>query len=75
MIMEIKKYGTAESFPFGYLTIRDMTPTLFTSATMTEVEVPVGAENPPYAALANDKVYVGVTGEIEFSIDGDATRL
>ena len=73
--MEIKRYRDAESFPFGHLTVRDLTPALFTQATMTEVEVPIGAENPPYAAPANDKVYVGVSGEIEFSIDGGATRL
>lgn len=73
--MKLKRYKETESIPFGHLTIRDMTPGLFTRATMTEVEVPVGADNPPYATLTNDKVYVGVSGEIEFNIDGEAVRL
>ena len=73
--MEIMRYSDAESFPFGHLAIRDMTPALFTTATFSEVEVPIGAENPPYAALANDKVYAGVSGEIEFNIDEERVRL
>jgi quercetin dioxygenase-like cupin family protein len=73
--LEIKRYRDAETFPFGHLTIRDLTPELFSSATMSVVEVPIGAENPPYAAPTNDKVYVGVSGDIEFNIDGESTRL
>ena len=73
--MEIKRYRDAESFPFGNLSIRDMTPGLFTQATLSEVEVPIGADNPPFAAPANDKVYVGVSGEIEFKIEGQTTRV
>ena len=73
--MEIKRYREAESIHFGHLTIRDMTPGLFTRATLSEIEVPIGADNPPYAAPANDKVYVGVSGEIEFKIDGESARL
>ena len=73
--MKLKRYDATEGIPFGHLTIRDMTPDLFTRATMTEVEVPVGADNPPYAALDRDKVYVGVTGEIEFDVDGELVRV
>ena len=73
--MEIKRYRDAESFEFGHLVIRDMTPPAFDIATFSEVEVPIGAVNPPYAAPANDKVYIGAAGEIEFNIDGEAVRL
>jgi mannose-6-phosphate isomerase-like protein (cupin superfamily) len=73
--MEIKKYADAESFPFGHLVIRDLTPGLFSRATLSEIEVPIGADTPPYAAHANDKVYVGVTGDIAFDIDGKTVRV
>lgn len=73
--MKLRRYTATEGIPFGHLTIRDMTPNLFTQATMTEVEVPVGADNPPYAALSNDKVYVGVSGDIEFNVEGEAVRV
>lgn len=73
--MELKRYSEAESFSFGHLTIRDMTPGMFTRATMTEIEVPIGAENPPFAKPANDKIYVGVSGDIEFTVEGKNVRL
>ena len=73
--MELKRYRDTASMQFGNLAIRDMTPSLFDVATFTEIEVPIGADNPPYAALANDKVYVGVTGDIEFTIGDESVRL
>lgn len=73
--MDVKRYSEAESFPFGYLVIRDMTPPSMTGTTFSEVEVPIGAENPPYASADKDKVYVGVAGEIEFRMDGGTVRL
>ena len=73
--MELKRYADAESFQFGNLVVRDMTPSLFDVATFTEIEVPIGADNPPYAAESKDKVYVGVTGHIEFEIGDEARRL
>lgn len=73
--MELKRYTDAESFPFGNLVVRDMTPSLFDVATFTEIEVPIGADNPPFAAESSDKVYVGVTGDIEFTIGDEAVRL
>lgn len=73
--MEIKRYEDATSFPFGHLVVRDMTPETFQHLSLAEVEVPVGAEHPPYATPGNDKVYVGVTGEIEFLIGGETTRV
>ena len=73
--MELRRYDDADAFPFGNLGVKDMTPTILKHASLTEIEVPIGADNPPYAAAANDKIYVGVTGEIEFKIDGLAVRL
>ncbi len=73
--MDIKRYRDSESFEFGHLVIRDMTPPAFDVATFSEVEVPIGADNPPYAAPAKDKVYIGAAGEIEFDIDGESVRL
>lgn len=73
--MDIKRYGDSESFPFGHLVIRDMTPESFSQATFSEVEVPIGADNPPYAAPAKDKVYIGVSGDIEFNIGDRSVRV
>lgn len=73
--MELKRYDEIESFPFGNLEIRDMTPSVFREAKMAEVEVPIGADNPPYAAAGNEKVYVGISGDIEFKVGGERVRV
>ncbi len=73
--MEIKRYAEAGSFPFGNLAVRDVTPESFERFTLAEIEVPIGADNPPYAAAGKDKVYVGITGEIEFVIGGEPVRV
>jgi mannose-6-phosphate isomerase-like protein (cupin superfamily) len=73
--VEINRYADAVTFPIGHLTVRDMTPDSFGSLSLAEVEVPIGADNPPYAAADKDKVYIGITGDIEFVIDGTSTRV
>lgn len=52
-----------------------MTPPSLFAASMAEVEVPIGADTPPFAAIEKKKVYVGVSGEIEFDISGDQVRV
>ncbi len=73
--MEIKRYAEAGSFPFGHLVIRDMTPDSFGRLSLAEIEVPIGADNPPFAAAKNDKVYVGITGEVEFVVGDQSVRV
>jgi mannose-6-phosphate isomerase-like protein (cupin superfamily) len=52
-----------------------MTPDLFDVATFSEIEVPIGADNPPYAAESNDKIYIAVAGEIEFALGDEPVRI
>jgi mannose-6-phosphate isomerase-like protein (cupin superfamily) len=73
--VEVKRHEEAESFAFGHLVVRDMTPATFDRLSLAEVEVPIGAENPPFAGAGNEKVYVGISGEIEFSVDGSSVRI
>lgn len=73
--MELLRYDEANTFPFGHLTVRDMTPAAFQGVSLAEVEVPIGAENPPYATAEADKIYVGITGEIEFVIGDETARV
>ena len=73
--MELKSYSDASAVPFGHLQIRDLTPDGLAVASMAEVEVPIGAENPPFASADKKKVYVGGTGEIEFNIEGAIVRV
>lgn len=69
--MELKKYDAEAPFPFGTLAVRDMTPTTFTSLSMAVVEVPIGAEHPPFAEQRKEKIYVGLEGEVAFTCEGE----
>jgi len=73
--MELKRYSETAPIAFGSLTIRDVTPRALAVASMTEIEVPIGGENPPFAAAGKKKIYVAITGEIEFDIGGDKVRI
>ncbi len=65
--MELKSYDKAASFPFGNRTVRDMTPESFSQLSMAVVEVPLGADNPPFAEQRKEKIYVVLEGEVEFT--------
>ena len=69
--MELKTLRDADAFPFGNLTVRDMTPATFTRLSVAVVDVPIGAENPPFAEQRKEKIYVGLEGEIQFTCDGE----
>ena len=69
--MELKTYQGEPPFPFGTLTVRDMTPATFTRLSMAVVEVPIGAEHPPFAEQRKEKIYVGLEGEVLFTCEGE----
>ncbi len=73
--MELQRYGDTPSFTFGHLVVRDMTPDGFDRLALAEIEVPIGADNPPYASAGNDKIYVGITGDIEFVVGEETARV
>ncbi len=65
--MELKTYDQVAPFPFGNLTVRDMTPESFTQVSMAIIEVPIGADNPPFAEERKEKIYIVLEGEVEFT--------
>ncbi|MDJ0923104.1 MAG: cupin domain-containing protein [Acidimicrobiia bacterium] len=69
--MELKTYDGEAPFPIGNLTVRDMTPGSFTQLSLAVVGVPIGAEHPPFAELRNEKIYVGLRGEVQFTCEGE----
>ncbi len=68
--MELKKLEDEAPFPFGTLSVRDMTPDTFTRLSMGVVEVRIGGEHPPFAEERKEKIYVGLRGEVLFTCAG-----
>ena len=73
--MELKKYDGSAPFPFGTLSVRDMTPTTFTELSIGLVEVPIGGQHPPFAEQRKEKIYIGLTGDVEFTCEGEKVRV
>jgi mannose-6-phosphate isomerase-like protein (cupin superfamily) len=73
--VELKTYEDETPFPFGTLAVRDMTPTTFTRLSMAVVEVPIGAEHPPFAEQRKEKIYVGLKGEVAFTCNDETVRV
>ena len=73
--MELKPYKEETPFPFGTLEVKDMTPKTFTRLSIAVVEVPIGAEHPPFAEQRKEKIYVGLKGEVAFTCDGETVRV
>ncbi len=65
--MEFKRYEEQAPFPFGTLSVRDMTPGSFTELSLGVVEVPIGGEHPPFAEQRKEKTYVGLRGIVQFT--------
>jgi mannose-6-phosphate isomerase-like protein (cupin superfamily) len=73
--MKLHRYEDTATFPFGPLVVRDMVPAGLEGLSIAEIEVPIGADNPPYAAASADKIYVGITGDIEFQSGEETARV
>lgn len=73
--MELKTHDSEAPFPFGTLSVRDMTPDSFSELSMGLVEVPIGGEHPPFAEQRKEKIYVGLKGQVEFTCEGEIARV
>jgi mannose-6-phosphate isomerase-like protein (cupin superfamily) len=69
--VELRSFDETAPFPFGNLTVRDMTPESFTQLSMAIVEVPIAADNPPFAEHRKEKIYVVLEGELQFTSSGE----
>lgn len=73
--MEYKSYEAQPGFPFGTLSVRDMTPEMFTGLSIGVVEVPIGGEHPPFAEQRMEKIYVGLRGDVQFTRQAEVVLL
>ena len=73
--MELRKYDGEAPFPFGTLSVRDMTPTTFTELSLGVVEIPIGGEHPPFAEQRKEKIYLGMKGTMQFTCEGETALL
>jgi len=73
--MELKRYSDAGGYEFGEFPVKELNPDAFTSASLAEITVPIGADRPRRVNQKKDRVYVCLAGEIEFVVDETTMHL
>ena len=69
--MEVRRYQDAAAYQFGDLWLRELSPDVMESGSIAEITLPIGVERPRRRSQKIDRVYVGVTGEVKFTVDGE----
>ena len=72
--MEHKRYGEAAPFEFGDFVVRELSSEAFSIGSVAEILVPMGAERTSRVSDKTHRMYVVVTGEIEFRVAGETFR-
>lgn len=73
--MELKRYKDTAPFIYGDLELRELTPAAFSAASFAEVIVPVGVDRVPRKSEKDHRIYVGLAGDIEFTVDAETVHL
>jgi len=72
--MERKRYADAAPFEFGDFVVRELSPDAFSIGSVAEIIVPIGAERTARVSEKTHRMYVVVTGDIEFRVAGEVFR-
>lgn len=72
--MEHKRYADAAPFEFGDFVVRELSTAAFSVGSVAEIMVPMGAERTSRVSEKTHRMYVVVTGDIEFRVAGEAFR-
>ncbi|MEN8233436.1 MAG: cupin domain-containing protein [Actinomycetota bacterium] len=73
--MELKRYADAAPFEFGVFTVRELSPEAFSIGSVGEIIVPIGAERDSRVSEKTHRMYVVVTGDLEFRVAGEIFRV
>jgi len=73
--MELKRYADAVPFEFGDFVVRELSPAAFNIGTVAEIIVPMGAERDARVSEKTHRMYIVVTGDIEFRVAGETFRV
>lgn len=73
--MEIIRHAHAPTYQFADLWLRELSPDVMAAGSIAEVTLPIGVERPSRHSQKIDRVYVGLAGEVEFTVDGSSERI
>jgi mannose-6-phosphate isomerase-like protein (cupin superfamily) len=73
--MEISRYDRASTYQFADLWLRELSPVAMRSGSIAEITLPIGVERPSRRSKKVDRVYVGLDGEVQFTVNGEEVLL
>lgn len=73
--MQITRYDEVTPYQFADLWLRELSPDSMQAGSMAEITIPIGVERPSRHSQKVDRVYVGLAGVVEFTVDGESTHL
>lgn len=73
--MQISRHDDAPSYQFADLWLRELSPDAMRTGSMAEVTLPIGVERPARVSQKVDRVYVGLDGDVRFTVDGETVLL
>lgn len=69
--MQISRYEQASPYQFADLWLRELSPDAMQAGSIAEITLPIGVERPSRHSQKVDRVYVGLEGEVQFTVDGE----
>lgn len=74
-LMHLTRHADIAPYQFADLFLRELSPEPMQAGSIAEITVPIGVERPRRTSQKIDRVYVGLAGEVEFTVDGQSVRL
>jgi mannose-6-phosphate isomerase-like protein (cupin superfamily) len=68
--MQLSRYEDAQPYQFADLWLRELSPEAMRAGSLAEITVPIGVERPARRSQKVDRVYVGILGQVQFTVEG-----
>lgn len=73
--MQITRHQDVAPYQFADLWLRELSPDAMQAGSIAEVTLPIGVQRPSRRSQKVDRVYVGLSGEVQFTVDGEGFLL
>lgn len=73
--MQITRHDDTMPYQFADLWLRELSPAAMQTGSIAEITLPIGVERTSRRSKKTDRVYVGLAGAVEFTVDGMTERI
>lgn len=73
--MQITRYQDVAPYQFSDLWLRELSPKAMQAGSIAEVALPIGVQRPSRRSKKVDRVYVGLAGEVHFTVGDQSVHI